>query len=42
MIELVVDLKEEITTDKRLYILGYRLFSERTDFEKEIIERKEV
>lgn len=41
MIELVVK-EGEITTDKRLYILGYRLFSERTDFKKEIIEREEV
>lgn len=42
MIELVVDLKEEITTDKRLYILGYRLFSEKTNYDKEIVERIET
>lgn len=41
MIELVVK-EGEITTDKRLYNLGYRLFSENTTYDKEIVERVET
>ena len=42
MIELVVDLNKEITTDERLYILGYSLFLEKTNYDKEIVEKVET